>query len=107
MNDIEVVNNATAEATLEEQARQEAALAEWREQEATRKKAANHRADVKLGLRTLAFAGFVVGLIVAARMGWLHPVLGGAVLCLSCTWFGFHLGAWHQFRARKEEKLYG
>lgn len=104
---IDIVNDATSETAKQEEARQEAALAEWREQEAARLKAAYRRADAKLILRAVGFAAFVGGLIAAGRAGLIAPVLWSAFLLSGFTWMGFHFGAWFQFRARKEDKLYG
>lgn len=96
---IDIVNSANSDADTR--------MAEWERQEAARKKAANFRADVKLALRALGFLGFNAGLIAASLNDLIDPILGGAVLCLSCAWFGAHSGAWFQFRARKEDKWYG
>lgn len=107
---IDIVNEATSDADAREKAeaeRQAEALAEWHRQEAARKKAANRRADVKVLLRAVAFAVFHGGMIAAVRAGLVDPSLGGIMLMLGIAWFGFHFGAWFQFRARKEDKLYG
>lgn len=107
---IDIVNEATSDADAREKAeaeRQAEALAEWHRLEILRKKAANRRADVKVLLRAVAFAVFHGGMIAAVRAGLVDPVLGGVMLMLGIAWFGFHFGAWFQFRARKEDKLYG
>lgn len=107
---IETINANSANAEAREKAeaeRQAEALAEWREREVARIKAANRRADVKLGIRAVGFAGFIAGLNSAADAGLIAPVLWGVFLMFGFSWFGFHFGAWFQFRARKEDKLYG
>ena len=91
----------------EAKAQQDAALAEWERQEAARKKAIARRADMKILLRAVAFAAFDGGLIAAVRAGMVDYVLAGVMLLLGFAWFGFHAGAWFQFRAREEDKLYG
>lgn len=104
---IDVVNAEASKTAEEEQARQEAALEEWRKLEAARQKAITRRADRKIIFRAVAFAMFNGGLIAAVRADLVAPVLWGIGLMLGFAWFGFHAGAWFQFRARKEDKLYG
>lgn len=102
----EFIKAIDAEAEATEQAQTDA-LAEWERQEAARKNAIARRADAKILLRALAFAGLNWGLIAAGRAGWIAPVLWGIVLMLGFAWFGFHAGAWFQFRFGKEDKCYG
>lgn len=107
---IDIVNEATSDADAREKAeaeKQAEALAEWHRLEILRKKATNRRADMKILFRSVGFAVFNGGMIAAVRAGLIDPGLGGAVLMLGTAWFGFHFGAWFQFRARKEDKLYG
>ena len=96
---IDIVNKAASGADDREKAEAE--------ERAARKQASNRRADVKIFFRAAAFAVFIAGLILAGVKDWMHPVLWGIFLMFGFLWFGCHFGAWHQFRARKEDKLYG